>query len=101
MMWINLSELKGDLKLLKGESLIFHCEVLEFSVCSSKNGNMYGILEVCNDCDQSKFFLFGEDLVSFKQHGVKEKQLLIKGSPKKQRFSDNYEFRIGEILDVF
>ena len=101
MMWINLSELKGDLKVLKGESIIFHCEVFEFSVRSSKKGNMFGVLEVCNHCDQSTFFLFGEDLVNFKQHGVKGKQLLIKGSPKKQRFSDNYEFRIGEILDVF
>ena len=101
MMWINLSDLKGDLKLLKGESLIFHCEVLEFSVRSSKKGNVFGVLEVGNDCDQSTFFLFGEDLVNFKQYGVKGKQILIKGSPKKQRFSDNYEFRIGEILDVF
>ena len=77
MIWINLRELKGDLKLLKGESLIFHCEVLEFSVRSSKKGNMFGVLEVCNDCEEFRFFLFGEDFVNFKQHGVKGKQILI------------------------
>ena len=101
MKWVDVSELNSDLKPLRGEPLIFHCEVLEFSVRSSKKGNMFGILELQDDNDQTKFFLFGENLARFKQYGVKGKQLLIKGQPEKQRFSDNYEFRINEILDLF
>lgn len=101
MNWINISELKGDLKLLKGESLIFHCEVIKFSQRTSKKGNMFGILEVKDDHNQNKFFLFGEHFLKFRDYDVKGKQVLIMGSAQKQRFSDNYEFRIDKIQEVF
>lgn len=101
MKWVGVSELNSDLKSLMGEHLIFHCKVREFIVRSSKKGNMFGILEVENGENKTKFFLFGDDFVHFKQYGVKGKQLLIKGRTEKQKFSDNYEFRINEILDVF
>lgn len=101
MNWINISELKGDLKLLKGESLIFHCGVVLFSQRISKKGNMFGILEVKDDHNQNKFFLFGEQFLKFRGYGVKGRQLLIIGSPRKQRFSDKYEFIIEQIQEVF
>lgn len=101
MNWISISELNGDLKSFKGESLIFHCEVVQFSQRSSKKGNRFGILEVKSDHDQNKFFLFGEYFMKFRGYGVKGRQLLIKGSARKQRFSDNYEFIIEQIKDVF
>ena len=101
MNWISLSELKGDLRSLKGESLILHCEVVKFSERSSKKGNMFGILEVKNDHDQNKFFLFGEYFLKFRGFGVKGRPLLIKGSVRKKRFSDDYEFMIEQIQELF
>lgn len=101
MKWINLSELQEDLRSMKDEDLIFHCEVIELSKRASKKGNMFGILEVKNNCSQTKLFLFREDFLKFQRYGIKGGQLLIKGKAQKQKFSDNYGFRITEIQDLF
>jgi DNA polymerase III alpha subunit len=101
MNWINLSELKGDLKSMSDEDLIFHCEVIKLSKRASKKGNVFGILEVKNNYSQAKLFLFREDFLKFQRFGSRGGQLLIKGRAQKQKFSENYGFKIIEIQDLF
>ena len=101
MKWLKINELNEDLKPYKNEFLMFECELDEFSKRVTKSGNLFGILIVKNGIYQTKFFLFRDDIKRFNHLNKKGKKLIIKGRPKKKRFSNDFEFKITEIHELF